>query len=136
MLPVNSSFTDTPVQSSHWIYPHVRSPPLDSLSKAVPVYLSIYLSCLSTCVYVSVCVFCLRVCAYVWASASSVFPPSVAWASVALHEMNALFPPRFQMWCSVWMTAASRPTSLCSSPAATGWPPCSAALSWRATLRR
>lgn len=95
------------------------------------ISLSVYL-CLRLCV----CLLSTCVCAYIWASASSVFPPSVAWASVALHEMNALFPPRFQMWCSVWMTAASRPTSLCSSPAATGWPPCSAALSWRATLRR
>lgn len=62
MLPVNSSFTDTPVQSSHWIYPHVRSPPPDSLSKAVPVYLSIYLSvCLP--VSMSLCVSSVCVCA-------------------------------------------------------------------------
>lgn len=136
---VNSSFKDNQVQISH------RSPPLPPnarspcptlcqelfLSICQFISLSVYL-----CPRFCVCLLSACVCAYVWASATSVFPPSVAWATVALHEMNALFPPRFQMWCSVWTTAASRPTSPCSSPAATGWPPCSAALSWRATLRR
>lgn len=64
--------------------------------KSRSVLLSIYLSvCLpvstSLCVSVwpSVCLcVCLDVCLVC-------LSPSVAWDSVALHEMNALFPPRF-----------------------------------------
>lgn len=65
----------------------------------MPLCLSVDLSlCLSTCVYVSVrlsgllsvCVVRLGVCLRLS------LPPSVAWASVALHEMNALFPPGFR----------------------------------------
>ncbi len=127
--------------SPHRIYSvtfHPAPAPLPLLCvKSCSVLLAIYLSvclpvstslCVSVwsfvclCVRLDVCLVCLS--------------PSVAWASVALHEMNALFPPRFQMWCSVWTMAASRPTNLCSSPAATGWLQCSVAPSWKATLRR
>lgn len=87
-------------------------------------------------VCLSVCPVCLFVCVCVFSCLSVCLSPSVAWASVAFPEMNPLFPPRFQMWCSDWMTAASRPTSPCSSPAATGWLPCSVGLSWKATSRR
>lgn len=61
------------------------------------VYLSIYLFvCLP--VSMSLCV-CLAFCLSVSSSGClplSVSSPSVAWASVALHEMNALFPPGFR----------------------------------------
>lgn len=44
--------------------------------------------------------------------------------------------PCWQMSPSCWMTVLSVPTSPCSSPAATGWPRCSAAPSWRAPPTR
>lgn len=68
----------------------------DSVSKAVLsicqfISLSVYL-CLCLCV----CLFGLSVCLCVRLDVCLVcLSPSVAWASVALHEMNALFPPRF-----------------------------------------
>lgn len=61
------------------------------------VYLSIYLFvCLPVSMSLCVCLaFCLSVCTF-GCLPLSVFSPSVAWASVALHEMNALFPPGFR----------------------------------------
>lgn len=61
------------------------------------VYLSIYLSvCLPVSTSLCVCLaFCLSVCTS-GCLPLSVSPPSVAWASVALLEMNALFPPGFR----------------------------------------
>lgn len=69
-----------------------------SVSKAVLSFCQ-FIS-LSVCVPVS-----MSLCVSVWPSRLPVrvsgrlpclcFPLSVAWASVALHEMNALFPPRF-----------------------------------------
>lgn len=58
----------------------------------------------SICRFISLSVYlCLCLCASVWPSVClsgclplSVSSPSVAWASVALHEMNALFPPGFR----------------------------------------
>lgn len=61
--------------------------------------LSVNLSlCLSACVYVSVCLSgLLSVCVCTSGCLPlSVSSPSVAWASVALLEMNALFPPGFR----------------------------------------
>lgn len=61
------------------------------------VYLSIYLFvCLPVSMSLCVCLaFCLSVCTS-GCLPLSVSSPSVAWASVALHEMNALFPPGFR----------------------------------------
>lgn len=100
------------------------------------VYLSIYLSvCLPVSMSLCVCLaFCLSVCTS-GCLPLSVSPPSVAWACGTPRD-ECSFPTRFQMWCSARMTAASQPTSPCSSPAATGWLPCSAVPSWRVTSRR
>lgn len=72
-------------------------PPSLTLSDAV----------VSICRFISLSVYlCLCLCASVWPSVCLCgrldvclrlsLPPSVAWASVALHEMNALFPPGFR----------------------------------------
>lgn len=58
-------------------------------AKDFSVFLSIYLS---VCLPVSLCLFGpLFTCAIVWTSASSVFPLSVAWASVAFQKGWTLF---------------------------------------------
>lgn len=67
MILVNSSFKANQVQISHWSppTPNARSPCPTPLSRAVPVYLSIYLSvCLpvSTFLCVSSVCLCVRVC--------------------------------------------------------------------------
>ena len=88
-----AAFVDTAVLAG--VFPPLTSIPY-SVSYAVVaicrfISLSVYLS-------MSLCV-CLAFCLSVWTSGclpSSVSPPSVAWASVALHEMNALFPPGFR----------------------------------------
>lgn len=108
------------------------------------VYLSIYLSvCLP--VSMSVCLsgllsgllsVCVYVCVYVWMSAFVCLSPLCSLGFCGTPRDECSFPTRFQMWCSARMTAASQPTSPCSSPAATGWLPCSAAPSWRVTSRR
>lgn len=108
--------------------------------RSCSVYLSIYLSvCLPVSMSLCICLASLSVCLSVCTSGCLPLSVSSSLCSPGFcgtPRDECSFPTRFQMWCSARMTAASQPTSLCSSPAATGWLPCSAAPSWRATLRR
>lgn len=79
--------------------PCIYSPSLTLCQKLFcpPVNLSL---CLSTCVFVCVCLAsCLSACVFVCVCLGVCLvrlSPSVAWASVAYHEMNALFRPGFR----------------------------------------